>query len=72
MGEKNGMKKQGHKVQRKVKPRKKSLRLGTWNIRRGLIKREKEIERLIQDEDLDLLFLTETDVKKNKCSKLQN
>ena len=43
---------------------KKELLIGTWNVRRGLIKREIEISKLLQSDDLDILFLTETDVKK--------
>ena len=39
------------------------IRLGTWNVRRGLIRRENEIKALLQEEDLDLLFLTEADTK---------
>ena len=49
---------------KKHNTKKTELRLGTWNIRRGLVRRENEIERLLLDEGLDLLFLTETDSKK--------
>ena len=37
------------------------LRSGCWNIKRGLIKREHEIIELIKSQNLDLLFLVETD-----------
>ena len=35
--------------------------IACWNIRRGLIKREREIENLLTNETCDLLFLVETD-----------
>ena len=38
-----------------------SLKCAEWNINRGLIKRETEITNLLKNEDLDILFLTETD-----------
>ena len=34
-------------------------------MRRGLIKRENKIKLLLQSEDLDILYLTETDTKKD-------
>ena len=37
------------------------LRTGCWNIRRGLIKREKEIEELLNKNEMDILFLVERD-----------
>ena len=37
-------------------------------MRRGLIKRENEILLLLQSEDLDILYLTETDSKKINLS----
>ena len=37
------------------------IRCATWNIMHGLIKRELEITQLLQDENIDILFLTETD-----------
>ena len=40
-----------------------SLKFGTWNVRKGLIKREIEITNLLSESDLDVLFLTETDVR---------
>ena len=39
-----------------------SEQIGSWNIRRGIVKREIEIVQLLKDEELDILFLTETDV----------
>ena len=33
----------------------------TWNIKRGLIKRELEIKLLLKNENVDVIFLTETD-----------
>ena len=33
---------------------KRQLRIGTWNVRRGLIRRENEIKLLLQSEDLDI------------------
>ena len=36
-------------------------KIGCWNIRRGLIKREKEITTLINQHNLNVLFLVETD-----------
>ena len=32
-----------------------------WNVRRGLSKREKEIEEMLRVYQLDILFLLETD-----------
>ena len=40
----------------------KILKVSTWNIRRGTIKRELEIKHLLQEEKIDVIFLTETDV----------
>ena len=39
----------------------KNMRIATWNVRRGLVKRENEIKSMLEEEDLDILFLTETD-----------
>ena len=41
--------------------RKRHLKIGTWNVRHGLIRREHEIVNLIESEEVDVLFLTETD-----------
>ena len=35
--------------------------MACWNVRRGLIKREKEIEEMLREHQLDILFLVETD-----------
>ena len=40
-----------------------ALKCATWNIRRGLIKREIELTDLLRSENLDTIFLTETDIK---------
>ena len=37
--------------------RNRQLKIGTWNVRRGLIRRELEIVNLIESEDVDVLFL---------------
>ena len=39
-----------------------TIKIATWNIKRGLLKRELEIIELIESEKIDLLFLTETDI----------
>ena len=39
----------------------KDFKTGCWNIRRGLLKREHEIYELLTNQELDLLFLVETD-----------
>ena len=33
----------------------------TWNIRRGLITREKELKEILNKESIDIAFITETD-----------
>ena len=48
--------------QRTIKNKKQKLNLATWNIKRGLIKREIEIKEFLISNDLDVLFLTETDI----------
>ena len=50
-------------VSKPVKSMKKKIVIGTWNIRRGLVKRENEIVDLLRSEDIDVLILTETDTK---------
>ena len=40
----------------------KKLNIGTWNIKRGLIKRELEISQLLKEEKLNVLYITETDI----------
>ena len=37
------------------------LKIGCWNVRRGLVKREHEITDLLRNQNLDVLFLVETD-----------
>ena len=39
------------------------LKICEWNIRKGLVKRETELRLLLQDEKIDIIFLTETDTK---------
>ena len=41
------------------------IKIATWIIKRGIVKRELEIVELINKEDLDILFLTETDERLN-------
>ena len=38
------------------------IKIATWTIKRGLIKRGLEINELLDQEKIDLLFLTETDL----------
>ena len=47
----------------KCKPTKPLLnvRVGCWNIRKGLIKREQELKNLMQNQELNIMFLVETD-----------
>ena len=47
--------------------KKRHLNVATWNVRRGLIKRENEITILLESEELDVLFLTETDLKRSNA-----
>ena len=47
---------------------KRKLKIGTWNVRHGLIRREHEIVNLIESEEVDILFLTETDTRKANAS----
>ena len=37
------------------------IKVAYWNVRRGLNKREKEIEEMLHANQLDILFLNETD-----------
>ena len=39
------------------------LNIGCWNIKHAEIKRELEIAQLLKNENLGILFLTETDAK---------
>ena len=45
-----------------------SLKICEWNIRRGLVNRETELKLLLQDEKIDVIFLTETDTKAIQAS----
>ena len=40
-----------------------NVKIACWNIRRVLIKREQELKMLLEDEKIDLLFVTETDTR---------
>jgi hypothetical protein len=40
-----------------------TLIISTWNIRRGLIVREIELKNMLNDEKIDIMFVTETDTK---------
>ena len=46
-----------------------SMNIGCWNVRRGLIKQELAIKELLEKENLDVLFLVETDTKSITCEK---
>ena len=37
--------------------------IATWNIRRGLIKHEEELKGMLYNENIDIIVLTETDLK---------
>ena len=39
----------------------KTLKCCTWNIRRGLLTKESELTHLLNNEKIDIMFLTETD-----------
>ena len=45
------------------KPDNQDLKICCWNIRKGLVKRETELKMLLAEENIDVLFLTETDTK---------
>ena len=53
--------KQKNPESKKIVKEDKQLKISTWNIKRGLLKRELEIKEFLKAEDLDILFLTETD-----------
>ena len=44
-----------------MKSPKRNLNISTWNVRRGLCVRENEIRNLLITEEIDVIFLTETD-----------
>ena len=54
-------------MQKDLQKRKKStstqnkFTIGCWNIRRGLVRREKELEEILRREAVDVMFLVETD-----------
>ena len=48
------------------------INIGSWNIRRGLQKRELEIIDLINTNDLTILFLVETDSNQINVKKTLN
>ena len=47
--------------------KKRYLNIATWNIRRGLVTRENELTHLLLTEEIDVIFLTETDAKKQNA-----
>ena len=47
--------------------KKRNLNIATWNIRRGLITKENELILLLTTEDIDVIFLTETDTNKQNA-----
>ena len=51
----------------KTKSNRISLSCATWNVKRGLIKRELEIIHLLNSENIDVIFITETDTKQIIC-----
>ena len=63
-----GGKQKNSNNQKTVKEKSRHVRIGTWNVRRGLIRRENEISQLLQSEDFDVLFLTETDTKRQNAA----
>ena len=56
------------------KQKKRNINVVTWNIRRGLITKENELTILLDSEDFDVIFLTETDtcVQNAKDYKIKN
>ena len=46
------------------------LNIGTWNVRRGLVRRENEINDILKTHEVDIFFLTETDTKNAKSFNL--
>lgn len=64
--DKNGRENGGEKEERKNDNQ---IRIGCWNIRRGLIRREEELKELLRKENLDIMFLVETDTRSIKEEK---
>ena len=50
---------------------KRKLNIATWNIRRGLITKENELVQLLQEEEIDVMFLTETDTSLQNAETFQ-
>ena len=44
----------------------KPLKCITWNLKRGLVTREMELKLLLENEEIDIAFITETDTKELK------
>ena len=49
---------------------KRQLNIGTWNVRRGLVRRDNEINDILKTHDVDNFFLTESDTKNAKSFNL--
>jgi exonuclease III len=52
----------------KTESKKRRLNIATWNIRRGLVTRENELVDLLTTEEIDVIFITETDVRRGNVS----
>ena len=55
------------KKNRTHNPKNVVLKCATWNVKRGIVKRELEITHLLNSENIDIIFLTETDTKQMAC-----
>ena len=44
-------------------PKSHNLKIGSWNIKRGLVTKEIELKDMLIKEDFDIMFLNETDTK---------
>ena len=60
-----GQNEESKQVKCELRTQSRELIIGTWNVRRGLIIRELEIVNLLHADKIDVLFLTETDIKNN-------
>ena len=52
-----------------------TIKIGCWNIRRGLLRREKELEELLNRENIQIMFLVETDdsmIKEKNDNRIRN
>ena len=57
-------KEKGKKPVQEVKNNNKTaVSRGCWNIRRGLILREAELKAILETENIDIMFLGESDVR---------